>query len=221
VRIVAAPACASKPGRCYRRNVRRWWNLSAVVLLALACSRSQEREAPARREMTPADYDAWRRPDVLVAALALQAGDVVADVGAGSGYLTGRLASAVGPTGRVVATDIDAAALAQVDRLRPAVGAAPIETRLVAADRPGLEQGHYDLILLAEVDQYLADRAAYLRQLRAALSGRGRIAVSNRLYHRAALLAAAREAGFAIVAEHRAELPGQYLVLLAPAADGR
>src|SRR5262245_58399241 len=171
--------------------------------------------------MTSADYDAWRRPDVLVAALALQAGDVVADVGAGSGYLTGRLASAVGPTGRVVATDIDAAALAQVDRLRPAAGAAPIETRLVAADRPGLEQGHYDLILLSEVDQYLADRAAYLRQLRAALSGRGRIAVSNRLHHRAALLAAAREAGFAIVAEHRTELPGQYLVLLAPAAGGR
>lgn len=166
--------------------------------------------------ITQADYDAWRRPDVLVAALGLETGDVVADVGAGRGYLTGRLAAAVGPRGRVVATDIDAALLAQVDRLPPVAGAAPIETRLVAADRPGLEVGRYDLILMAEVDQYLADRTAYLRQLRGALSRRGRIAVSNRLQHREALLAAARDAGLEVKAERRAELPGQYLVVLVP-----
>jgi hypothetical protein len=62
---------------------------------------------------------------------------------------------------------------------------------------------------------------AYLRQLRGALSGRGRLAVSNRLHHRQALLAAAQEAGFEVKAEHRTELPGQYLVLLAPGGGER
>lgn len=196
--------------------------LVAASAVALGCGRSPEPDTrPARRGMTQADYDAWRRPDVLVSALALSSGDTVADVGAGRGYLTGRLAAAVGPRGRVVATDIDAAAIAQVERLPSTPGAAPIETRLVAADRPGLEAGRYDLILMAEVDQYLADRVAYLRQLRGALSPRGRIAVSNRLHHRGALLGAAREAGFEVMAEHREELPGQYLVLLAPAGGER
>jgi len=200
-----------------RRNLA---GAALVLAAALACGRSPEQGTHARRGMTQADYDAWRRPDVLVAALALNRGDIVADVGAGRGYLTGRLAAAVGPTGRVVATDIDRAALAAVAKLPSMADAAPIETRLVSADAPGLETGRYDLILLAEVDQYLPDRVAYLAALRGALSGRGRIAVSNRLHHRQRLLAAARAAHFEVETEYRAELPGQFLVLLKPAGGG-
>jgi ubiquinone/menaquinone biosynthesis C-methylase UbiE len=192
--------------------------LLLAIGLAPACGEAADGAPPAKRGMTAEDYDAWRRPDVLVAALELRAGDVVADVGAGRGYLTGRLARAVGPTGRVVATDIDARLLAEVDRLPSMTAAAPIETRLVSAEHPGLEPGGYDLVLLAEVDHYLADRVGYLRRLRGALSGRGRIAVSNRLHHRERLLAAALDAGYVVKREHRTELPGQYLVLLAPAS---
>ena len=195
--------------------------LVLAIALSPACGQSAEGAPPAKRGMTQASYDAWRRPDILVAALELSPGDIVADVGAGRGYLTGRLAAAVGPTGRVVATDIDAALLAEVGRLPSMAAAAPIETRLVAADQHGLEAGAYDLVLLAQVDHYLADRVAYLRALRGALSGRGRIAVSNRLHHRERLLAAAREAGYVVKTEHRTELPGQFLVLLAPAGGER
>lgn len=49
--------------------------------------------------------DTWQRPDVIVAALALHPGSVVADVGAGEGYLLTRLSSAVGPTGQVYALE--------------------------------------------------------------------------------------------------------------------
>lgn len=191
--------------------------LLLAIALSPACREPADGAPPAERGMTAEDHDAWRRPDVLVAALELRAGDVVADVGAGRGYLTGRLARAVGPAGRVVATDIDAGLLAEVDRLPPTAGAAPIETRLVSPEQPGLEPGGYDLVLLAQVDHYLADRVAYLRQLRGALSERGRLAVSNRLHHRERLLAAARDAGYLVKTEYRTELPGQYLVLLAPA----
>src|SRR5262249_46649434 len=48
--------------------------------------------------------DKFRQPDRLVGALGLHAGDAVAEVGAGAGYLTPHLARAVGPTGRVVST---------------------------------------------------------------------------------------------------------------------
>ena len=51
-------------------------------------------------------------PSKAIAALGLKKGDVVADIGAGSGYYTVRLAEAVGPTGRVVATDLQPGMLA-------------------------------------------------------------------------------------------------------------
>jgi predicted methyltransferase len=157
-----------------------------------------------------AAYDRYRRPAELIAALGLRRGDAVADVGAGQGYLTHRLAAAVGPAGRVVATDIDAAALA---RIGPgARDEAPVELRPVHADDPGLERGAYDRILLAEVDHLLADRVDFLRRLALALKPGGRIAVENRLGYRAPLVEAARRAGLAVV-ESR-DLSPHFLVLL-------
>ena len=50
--------------------------------------------------------DAYQKPRETVAALGLKAGEVLADVGAGSGYFAVRLAEAVGPTGRVYAVDV-------------------------------------------------------------------------------------------------------------------
>src|SRR5262249_41357653 len=145
---------------------------------------------------------------------------VVADVGAGRGYLTDRLALAVGPHGRVVATDIDESALAAIAaRPRPS-GSAPVTTQKVAPDRPGLARGAYDLILLAEVDHLLPDRTAYLALLRPALAARGRLAVSNRQVYRARLVSAAAQAGFMLIRESSV-LPGQFLAIFEPALEDK
>lgn len=165
--------------------------------------------------MSLADYDQWRQPDAVIAALELRPGDRVADLGAGRGYLTARLARAVGPTGRVVATDIDGVALDEVNRIRHTGDMAPIETRVVRPDQPGLEEGTYDLVLLAQVDHLLPDRVAYLGALRAVLAAGGHLAVENRLQHRQGLLAAAGRAGYRVV--ERPAPPGQFLVFLEPA----
>jgi len=157
-------------------------------------------------------YDRYRQPERVLAALGLARGQRVADIGAGSGYLTFRLLDAVGPAGRVVATDIDDKALAA---LRAHAPAPPnLVVRKVAADEPGLEAGAYDLVLMSFVDHYLRDRVAYLGKLRAALSDKGRLAVVNRGVFRDALVDAARRAGFAIVSEVT-DLPGQFLVVFA------
>ena len=157
-------------------------------------------------------YDRYRQPEKLVAALGLARGQRVADVGAGGGYLTVRLAAAVGPEGRVVATDIDDKALAV---LRDRVAKLPnVVVRKVAPDEPGLEAASFDLVLLAEVDQYLPDRAAYFRKLRAALAPRGRIAVTNRNRFRDPVIAAATAAGYVVVGEMD-QIPAQFLLLLA------
>jgi SAM-dependent methyltransferase len=158
-----------------------------------------------------AAFDRYRRPDLLIEALALPPGAKVADVGAGRGYLTHRLAAAVGPRGRVVSTDIDGEALSQIGAA--ARGEAPIETRLVRADDPGLERGAYDRVLLSEVDHLLGDRVDYLRRLARALAPGGRIAVTNRRLYRAPLVDAAARAGLRIAGE-RSDLPAHFVVLL-------
>ena len=57
----------------------------------------------------------WQKPAALVHALGLRRGQVVAEIGAGPGYFTPRLARAVGPAGHVFAVDPEAAVL-DVDR---------------------------------------------------------------------------------------------------------
>lgn len=88
-----------------------------------------------------------------------------------------------------------------------------MRVRAVAVDDPGLEPGGYDLVLLAEVDHLLPDRAAYLRRLTAARAPGGRIAVANRAYRRAALERDAARAGLRASAVP-VDLPDQFLVLL-------
>jgi hypothetical protein len=131
------------------------------------------------------------------------------------------LAVATGPHGRVVATDVDAEALrllaARVARaaamIPPDGHAAPIEVRPVGAEDPGLEPGGYDLILLAQVDQYLADRTEYFRRLKIALAAGGRIAVSNRSPYRRMVFDAATAAGLQ-AREISIDLPAQFLMIL-------
>jgi tRNA A58 N-methylase Trm61 len=163
---------------------------------------------------THAAFDRYRRPDLLIDALALERGDRVADIGAGSGYLTIPIASRLGLEGRVVATDIDARAL---ERLAWRVAhecdpsSSAIDVRLVTADDPGLRDETFDLILLSEVDHLLSSPTDYLERLRAHLSVRGRIAVSNKRYDRERLLEAANAAGLIRLDEFD-RLPAHFLI---------
>ena len=196
---------------------------ATVALLGWACQRSDASRAVEPGQATAsgrdarasddddlqarAAYDAYRQPERVVRALGIVAGQRVADVGAGRGYLTGRLAAAVGPARRVVATDIDPKALAAIPR------APNIETRLVEPDDPGLEPAIYDRILVAEVDQYLADRVHWFHRLAGALAPGGFIAVTNRLTYRTAMREAAGDAGLRVI-EVPVELPAHFFFRL-------
>ncbi|HTM21148.1 MAG TPA: class I SAM-dependent methyltransferase [Kofleriaceae bacterium] len=198
--------------------------LLAAAAAAAACSGRADGTEDRARALAARDdaadqraYDHWRRPDLLIPALALQPGARVADVGAGTGYLEPHLAAAIGPGGRLVATDIDAAALDHLRERARAAGIA-VDVRQVAADQPGLEPGGYDLILLAEVDHLLPDAAAYLRRLVPALAPGGRIALVNRVDREAGARRAAAAAGLREVAGSRA-LPSQFVAVYTPGGD--
>ncbi len=115
------------------------------------------------------------RPDDVVAALRLTEGMVIADIGAGSGYFTVRLARAVGPRGRVIATDVQPEMLALVRARMATAGLTNIEPRLVTATDAGLAPRSIDLALLVDVYHELADPAAIMHGVRDALVPGGRL----------------------------------------------
>ncbi len=204
--------------------------LCLVAVLAAACGRNEAEGEPAQSQtqVSPDDlareqarFDAERQPDKLVEALGIGPGSRVADVGAGAGLLTVHLARAVAPNGRVVATDIDKAVLDLLSHRLEAVGLATVvERRVVGADTPGLEAGAYDAILLAEVDHYFSDPVDWLRTAATALKPGGRIVISNRIYHRAQSMAAARKAGLALLSES-SPVPTHFIAVFTTAPEAK
>jgi ubiquinone/menaquinone biosynthesis C-methylase UbiE len=123
------------------------------------------------------ERDARQRPDEVVAALGLAAGAGVADVGAGTGYFTGRLSRAVGPSGRVYATDVQDAMLRALEERVAEQALSNVLVVRAAFDDPTLPVACCDLVLFANVYKEIDDRTAYLRRLAPALRPGGRVAI--------------------------------------------
>jgi ubiquinone/menaquinone biosynthesis C-methylase UbiE len=201
--------------------------LAAALGLAASCkgdgkgaSRAEAGERPSTRTDEGDDqsrFDRERQPEIIVRALGLQKGMVVADIGAGTGLLTAHLARAVSPGGQVVATDIDASVIEYLTSRMAASGYQHVvEPRVVKPDEPGLEGGRFDAINLAQVDHYFDDRVGWLKKAAPALKPGGKLAISNRQVHRNGAVEAAQAAGFRLVTEI-SDVPGQFVAVFAVA----
>lgn len=125
----------------------------------------------------PLRADVAEEREGITRVLALAAGQVVADVGAGDGRYSAVLADGVGPTGRVLATEVDPAEIAKIDaRARDEKRANLASVRGTQSDT-GLPAGCCDAILLRLVYHHFTDTAAMRQSLWNALRAGGRIAV--------------------------------------------
>lgn len=171
------------------------------------------------------DRDEWQKPEEVVAALDLKAGQQVADIGAGSGYFSVRLARAVGPQGKVYAVDI------QQDLMDHLAGRAKQEdlpnlapTLGTPAD-PNLKAGSVDLIFICDVVHHIENRQGYYAKLAQALKPGGRIAIVDFFKRelpvgpgvamkiaKPDMVAELEQAGFKLQTEH-GFLPYQYFLV--------
>ena len=119
----------------------------------------------------------WQRPVEVVALLGAAPGQTVVDLGAGTGYFLPYLASAVGPSGRVVALDSEPAMVAHLQQRAEREGLRAVEARSVEADAPGLAPGSADAILIVNTWHHLPERAQYAARLRDALRPGGTVLV--------------------------------------------
>ena len=176
--------------------------------------------------------DAWQKPHEVIGALALAPDAVVADIGAGTGYFSVRLANML-PRGRVYAVDIEP------DMVRYLAERAKREKRekrekrdnmVAVAGEPGDPKlpARVDLVLMVDVYHHVDDRVEYFRRLREALKPGGRVAIIDFLpdapegppkasrIPAERVVAEMKRAGFALAQEHRF-LPRQYFLVFEPA----
>jgi ubiquinone/menaquinone biosynthesis C-methylase UbiE len=121
--------------------------------------------------------DGWQRVDAIFEALEVEEGDVIADVGAGSGFFTFRLSPRVGPTGRVLAVDIDDDVLEDLADEAGRAGLQNIETIVSDDDDPGLQPQSVDGVLIVNAYHEMREYESMLAGIRLALRADGRLVI--------------------------------------------
>jgi ubiquinone/menaquinone biosynthesis C-methylase UbiE len=115
------------------------------------------------------------QPDRALDVLKIQPGAVVADVGAGSGYFTTRLAKRVGPAGRVYAVDIQPGMLRLLGLRLKTDSLTNVTLVQGQIDNPNLAASSLDLELMVDVYHEFSAPQTMLRHLRDALKPAGRL----------------------------------------------
>jgi SAM-dependent methyltransferase len=206
---------------------------TALALLAVALCACSQAQTPHTHRHSFGDAerwaqvfddparDAWQKPHEVIQALALAGDARVADLGAGTGYFSARLANMV-PQGRIYAVDIEADMVRYLQERARREGLRNLIAVAGAADDPRLPE-KVDLVLLVDVYHHIDDRERYFSKLAGSLAPGGRLAVIDfRLDSRRGPPKSSRidpgrvkaelaKAGYALSAEH-AFLPDQYFL---------
>jgi len=119
----------------------------------------------------------WLPPAEVIGALAVQTGDSIADIGAGTGYFSLPLAVAAGLRGKVYAVDSQAEMLALLRLKLDSESVSNIELVHAEADSTGLPDASCSLVFIANVWHEFTDRAAAVRESKRILKPGGRIAI--------------------------------------------
>ena len=121
------------------------------------------------------ERDEEEAPDIALNVLKIPKGASVADIGAGSGFITERLSARVGPTGRVFANDLQPQMLQILGRRLAQRNITNVTLVQGTIDDPKLDAASVDLEIMVDVYHELSQPQAMLRRLRAALKPGGRL----------------------------------------------
>jgi ubiquinone/menaquinone biosynthesis C-methylase UbiE len=177
-------------------RLRPGWAAVCVLLLGLSCAPSPAAQRQGGNEPPPrkpaqvmsahgggADWleregrAELEKPEVTIAAMNLHDGDMVADIGAGTGFYSRRLARAVAPSGKVYANDIQPEMLERLKELAAKEGISNIVTVLCTETDLKLPAGTFDWVLLVDVYHEFQQPEVMLEEIRQALKPNGRVAL--------------------------------------------
>ena len=171
---------------------------AALCLALLALGGCKAREEDADRSASARDFPRAYRPvsqagsnqfaseaqrdkvneaKVVMDLARIAEGTTIADIGAGEGYYTVRLGERVGPRGRVLAQDIDKAALERLGQRVERERLDNVSIKLGAPDDPQLPEASFDRIFLIHMYHEVTEPYAFLWRLRPALRPGGQVIV--------------------------------------------
>lgn len=133
----------------------------------------------ARHQAPDAGRDSWQRVPDLLAALRMREGAHVADVGAGGGFITRKLATAAGPSGRVYAVEIDVRIAERLQQRMQDEGLTNVEVLHGSATEPGLPADRLDGVIVVDAYHEFTDHQAMLGAFRRALRRGGRLVICD------------------------------------------
>lgn len=156
-----------------------------VSLVLFATSARDFAQTPAQGRLFPPedlgilespDRDEWQQPDRIMDELQIAEGSRVADIGAGGGWFTIRLARRVGPNGVVFAEDIQPEMIESINRRVRDQGLSNVRPILGQVDDPQLEP-QLQAVLMVDTYSQLRDPVNLLRHIEAALAPNGLLGV--------------------------------------------
>ena len=211
--------------------------LAALSSLATTPGLAQETATPHqmhRRHQDPSAYmaalddparDEYSKPGEVVRALAFREGEVVADIGSGTGYFTLRFARAVGESGRVYAVDVSPDMVRHLNRRLRDEGVGNVVAVLADPDDPLLPDGSVDRFVIVNTWHHVEDQDGYLEKMKRMLRPGGQVVhidfqkreapvgpPEHEKIARAELVKQMEEAGFRLAGEHDF-LPYQYFLV--------
>ena len=175
----------SSPTTVKKQQFRRTFSgvlLALCLGSSMVCAEEQHPHHPIPLDQYTAlledpKRDEWQKPDAVIQALNLKEGQVVADIGAGSGYFTLRLARAVGQKGQVFAVDVDEGMLSYLRARLATEKIQNVQVMQVPAHDPLLLDSSLDLAFICDTYHHIEDRDVYLRKLHKALKPNGRLVI--------------------------------------------
>lgn len=123
------------------------------------------------------DRDAWQKPELILDALDIEKGQVIADIGAGSGYLTTKLLKRTGPAGIVYAVDIQQEMLDYIKNRLTATEAKTVHLVLGNMDDPLLPANSIDTAILLSTYHEIAHPVDFMKKVKSSLKPDGRVAI--------------------------------------------
>ena len=125
--------------------------------------------------LTRPERESEEEPDEALKLIEIAPGSTVADIGAGSGYMTLRMAKLVGPQGKVYGNDIQPRMLDLLRENMKSQKITNVEPVLGTADDPKLPAASVDLVLLVDVYHEFSEPQKMLRHIREAMKPDGRL----------------------------------------------
>lgn len=169
----AAPTTTTAPARIYQQRAKHDPNGIGKFYLGREIAQVMGHEGADWLERP--EREAEEAPALLMKALGLKEGEVVADIGAGSGYFTVRLSRLVGPTGRVKAVDIQQEMLDLLAARLKRERIENVDLVLGGESDPRLEPGSVDLVLMVDVYHEFAFPYEMMQRIVRSLRPGGRV----------------------------------------------